>query len=139
MSVKSGDQPKKEFWEQAVRIDYKIHDLICAKINETAINGWLTAFTAFNLAGRWRGLDHINSQRNVTSWLKVRTDKISPGVISVPVKFHDEYAKEHERDYKGSIITGHMGYSVKKDKVTIQPLSGWLMTITGNVPDYMKN
>lgn len=137
VSVKEGNPPNEEFWKQAIRVDYKLIDLVCAKINETHLNGWVTTFSAFTLSGRWRGEDMINSNKS-RNWLKVRTDKLTPGIVQVPIKIYDEYAAEGERNYNGSIITGSMGYSVKKDEVTMQPFSGWIMTITNNPPGYLK-
>lgn len=137
VSVKEGNPPNEEFWKQAVRVDYKLIDLVCAKINETHLNGWITTFSAFTLNGRWRGGDIINSNKS-RIWLKVRTDKLTPDIVEVPIKIYDEYAAEGERNYNGSIITGSMGYSVKGDEVTMQPFSGWIMTITNNPPRYLR-
>lgn len=139
VSVKKGNPPDEVFWKQAIRVDYKLIDLVCAKINETYINGWLTAFTAFTLGGRWRGEDFVNQNMTSWPWLKVRTDKITPGLVQVPIKIHDEYAEEYERDYHGAILAGHMGYSVKRDEKTLQPLTGWIMTITNDPPRYIRN
>lgn len=138
VSVKEGNPPNSEFWKQAIRIDYKLIDLVCAKVNETYINGWMTAFTAFTLGGRWRGPDTVDSNQTAP-WLKIRTDKITPGVVHVPIKIYDEFAKEGERNYNGTIISGHMGYSVKRDEKTLQPFSGWIMTITNTPPEYIRD
>lgn len=140
VSVKKGTPADREFWEDAIRIDYRLVDLVCAKINETYLNGWITTFSAFTLSGRWRGPDNFESSNGTAApWLKVRSDKITPGVISVPVKIYDEYAEEEKRNYNATIISGHMGYSVKKSRKTIQPLTGYIMTITSDPPEYIKN
>lgn len=133
VSVKEGNSPDKEFWNQAIRVDYEMVDMICAQSEETFLNGWITAFTAFDKGGNWQG-----GLYSYDNWLRISTDRITPGTVSVPIQIHDEYAMPDERNYNGSIITGHMGYSVKKDRVTIQPMSGWAMVIGKNIPKYLK-
>ncbi len=137
VSVKSGNKPTEKFWKDAIREDYLIIDLVCAKINETKLNGWITTFSAFSLAGKWRGEDMIE---NVTSvpWLKVRAKSLTPGMVHVPIKIYDEFAEVGERNYTGAILTGHVGYSVKRDGNTIQPFSGWMMMITNDPPQYLR-
>lgn len=136
VSVKKGNAPDPVFWKEAIRVDYRIIDVVCAKINETTLNGWITTFTAFSLSGKWRGTDETLNDTSSQPWLKVKTDKITPGIVHVPIKIHDEYAEEEEQDYNGAIIVGHTGFSVKQDETTIQPFSGWIMLITDHAPQY---
>lgn len=137
VSVKEGKTADDVFWRQAIRVDYKVFDVVCAKINETYVNGWITTFSAFTLNGRFRG-DNDVKQNGSYPWFQIRVDKITPGVVHVPIKIHDEFAKEGQRDYTGTIITGSMGYSVKRDEKTLQPFSGWIMAITNDLPDYVN-
>lgn len=147
VSVKEGNEKDNEFWRQALRVDNKTVDLGCASYDETFLNGWITAFSAFDKSGLWQDesnddLDYnSNSQNKIgddSPWLSIRTDKLSPGIVQAPIKIYDEYAEEDERHYTGAIITGHMGYSVKKDEKTVQPMSGWAMAITNKPPRYLK-
>lgn len=143
VSVKEGKQPDDVFWKQAIRVDYKTVDMVCATVEEEYLNGWITTFSAFDSSGIWQG-DYYDYKRitNLSQverqWLSIRTDRITHGIVQVPIKIYDEYAEPAEREYTGSIITGHMGYSVNKDGKTIQPLSGWTMAITHYLPQYLK-
>lgn len=136
VSVKGGKQPDKKFWEEAIRIDYRMVDSECSSFNETVLNGWITAFSVFHRTGKWQGDSESNESKN--DWASISTEDITPGLVSVPVRIFDEYAGVGERNYTGAVITGHMGYSVKEDEITIQPMSGWAMVITNNAPKYLK-
>lgn len=135
--VKEGSETNEEFWRQAIRVDYSMiwryEGCFNVPINETYLDGWLTAFSAFDEAGNWQR----DRAKDTEKWIRISSDQITNGVVHVPIKIHDEFAKPGQRDYTGAIITGHMGYSVKMDEVTLQPLSGWAMTITGTPPDYL--
>ncbi len=139
ISVKEGNNPDKVFWKQALRIDYKMLDMGCAQVKETYLNGWITAFSAFDKLGTWQGnYNTVNSTQPANQWLTIRTDFITPGIVYVPIQIYDEHAEPEERNYTGAIVTGHMGYAVKRDLKTIQSLSGWAMVITKNVPWYLS-
>lgn len=128
ISVKEGNPPNSVFWKQALRIDYKLVDMICDQVEEKYLNGWITAFSAFDISGNWQGdYENISETDNSTQWLSIHTANITPGVVHVPIQIYDEFNELHYRNYSGAIITGHMGYAVKKDEETIQPLSGWAM------------
>lgn len=135
IKVKDGKDKDSEFWKQAIRVDYKTLDLGCALVNETYLNGWITTFTAFDRKGKWQADKKLSTDES--PWLRIKTDKITPGVVTVPIKIYDEFAAPHERNYMGAMITGHMGYAVKTDEKTLQPMSGWGMTITNKAPDYL--
>lgn len=142
INVKEGKEKDDEFWKQAIRIDYDIVNLHCALRNDTYLNGWITAFSAFDRSGRWqkdRKTTSLTNEDKKTQWLSIRTDKIASGVVHVPIQIYDEFAEPKKREYTGAIITGHMGYSVGKDEMTIQPISGWAMTVTNEAPDYLQN
>lgn len=144
VNVKEGKMKNDEFWQHAIRVDYETVNLGCAKINETYLNGWITAFSAFDKSGNWQKERKFttsteNLSSSTTPWLSIRTDHITPGVVHAPIKIYDQFAKAEEREYTGAVIVGHMGYSVKKDETTLQPLSGWAMTITNKPPDYLIN
>lgn len=148
IKVKEGKQKDDEFWKQAIRVDYKTIELGCSVENQTYLNGWITTFSAFDMSGIWQdGTKHRFSEfedleseslPDPSPWLRIRTDKITPGIVHAPIQIYDEFAKPEEREYTGAIITGHMGYAVKTDETTIQPLSGWAMTITNKAPDYLR-
>lgn len=143
VSVKEGNKPDDEFWKEAIRVDYKTIDMVCAHVEERYLNGWITAFSAFDELGRWQEdygkiTNTTNSSVPNTPWLRIRTDKITLGHVQVPIKIYDEYAMPEEREYAGAIIAGHMGYSVRKDEKTLQPLSGWAMAITKHLPQYLN-
>lgn len=142
VKVKEGNRKDDEFWRQAIRVDYETIDVGCGSIDETYLNGWITAFSAFDKSGNWQNeskfeTDAAKQLNSSTTWLSINTDKITTGVVHAPIQIYDEFAKGEEREYTGAIIAGHMGYAVKKDKMTIQPLSGWAMTITNKAPDYL--
>lgn len=141
LSVKQGNEKKEEFWKEAIRVDYKLIHLGCGQENETYLNGWLTAFSAFDKSGKWQEDSKPTKSTeepliSKTPWLRIRTDNITPGVVSAPIQIYDQFSSE--KNYTGAIITGHMGYSVRKDEKTLQPLSGWAMTITGKLPGFIK-
>lgn len=130
VSVKEGNHPDSVFWKQALRIDYKMIDLICDQVETSYLNGWITTFSAFDISGHWQGdYENFIETENSTKWLRIHTSNITPGVVHVPIQIYDEFKEAKYRNYSGAIITGHMGYSVKKDEDTIQPLSGWVMVI----------
>lgn len=135
VSVKEGKLPDVAFWKDAIRVDYDYVDMVCAKVEEKYLNGWITAFTAFDKSGKFQGRETTSTK---IEWLRISTEKITLGSVQVPIKIYDEYAQPHEREYTGAIITGHMGYSVYKDEKTLQPLSGWTMAITNNIPQYLN-
>lgn len=141
VSVKEGNQRDGVFWKQAIRVDYEILDMGCAQQNETYLSGWITIFSAFDRSGRWQGNKNYRETENVTEldtqWLRIRTSQITPGIVQVPIKIYDEYAAEEERHYTAAIITGHIGYTVKTDERTIQPMSGWTMAITNYLPEHL--
>lgn len=143
VSVKEGKQPDEAFWKQAIRVDYEMIDFGCGKVNETYLNGWITTFSAFDMSGRWQKETSNDGDILIfikfEEWLRIRTDTITPGVVQVPIKIFDKYAKADEGEYTGTIITGHMGYAVLKDDITIQPVSGWTMAITNRPPEYLRN
>lgn len=142
IKVKQGTEKDDEFWEQAIRVDYENINVGCGEIEEIYLNGWITAFSAFDSLGKWQTERNLTTGELINSrtpWLRIRTDNITPGIVHAPIKIFDQFAKPEERVYTGAIITGHMGHSVKKDEVTLQPLSGWAMTITNKPPDYLVN
>lgn len=146
IKVKEGKQKDDDFWKQAIRVDYKTIYLGCSIEKQTYLNGWITAFSAFDRSGMWQkearfveyGESESENLPESSPWLKIRTDKITSGVVHVPINIYDEFAKPEEREYTGAIITGHMGYSVKMDETTLQPMSGWAMTITNKPPEYLR-
>lgn len=134
IKVKQGMKKDDEFWKQAIRVDYKYINVLCGEVEEIYLNGWITAFSAFDSTGKWQ--TETNSTPG-SPWLSIRTDKITPGIVHAPIKIYDEFAKLEEREYTGAIITGHIGHSVKNDETSLQPMSGWAMTITNTYPEYL--
>lgn len=121
-------------------IDYQMRFLGCGACNETYLNGWITAFSAYDESGHWqkeRSFTESNEESNIAQWLSIRTSDITPGIVHVPINIHDEFAEPWKWDYTGAIITGHMGYLVKNDEKTLQSMSGWAMAITNEPPHYL--
>lgn len=149
VNLKEGKAKNAEFWKDAIRVNYGWVDLGCGGFNETTLNGWITVFSAFDREGRWQDdpfqigpiiwqMDDLHKKKD-NRWLTITTDQITPGVVQVPIKIVDEYAKLEESEYTGAIYTGHFGYCVQKDNLTLQPISGWTMAITSNPPEYIRN
>lgn len=81
-----------------------------------------------------KGIQHLEPQLQLHGWVYAL---ITPGIVHAPIKIYDEFAKLEEREYTCALITGHMGHSVKRDEVTLQPMCGWAMTITNIYPEYL--
>lgn len=84
------------------------------------LSGWVTAFSAFDKNGNWRGDKRsivIFGEKIEGEWPIIDTKEITPGIVTVPFNFDGSDAM---------IFTGHFAFDAKNDKTLLAPRLDWI-------------
>ena len=111
IKTKSGID-NSNFWKRMSYID----DRLCGVVR---LNGWITAFAAFDKEGKWQGgwgyeIEHY--------WPNIDISHVPSGAISVPVHIDD-----NGKHYDAHMLAGQFAFD--GEGTSIQPRSDWCIAI----------
>ena len=116
IKTKSGID-NSNFWKRMSYID----DRLCGVVR---LNGWITAFAAFDKEGKWQGgwgyeIEHY--------WPNIDISHVPSGAISVPVHIDD-----NGKHYDAHMLAGQFAFD--GEGTSIQPRSDWCIAIEKSTP-----